>query len=88
MQAIAIELVSINGRLEGRTASDRWNLTALGLDGLIDDGRNGASLKRARRMIAKEWGGAFTLAKSRAKTVSLPSSAEFASLGSALALAA
>jgi hypothetical protein len=61
----------------------------LGLDDLVDDGRNGSSLKRARRAIAKEFGAdAFTLTKSRAHAISLPTSAECDALGGALALAA
>ncbi len=87
---ISIELVSDgNGRLVGRTASCRWNLAMLGFDDLEDDGRSQASLKRARRVISKEFGpDAFTLSKSRAKTLSLPSSAEMDALGMGLALAA
>jgi hypothetical protein len=85
---IAIELVSVGGKLVGRTSSCRWNLAMLGLTDLEDDGRSQASMKRARRMLSKEWGGAFTLSKARAKTISLPSSAEVEALGEGLALAA
>jgi hypothetical protein len=60
----------------------------LGLTDLEDDGRSQASLKRARRMLSREWGGAFTLSKARAKTISLPTSAEVDALGVALAVAA
>ena len=86
MGSIAIELVSVGGKLVGRTASCRWNLAMLGLVDLVDDGRNGASLKRARRELSREWGGAFTLSKSRAHAISLPTSAEVESLGVGLAL--
>ncbi len=88
MGGITIELVSVGGKLVGRTASCRFNLRMLGLDDMADDGRNGASLKRARRVLSREWGGAFTLSKARAKTISLPTSAEVEALGEGLALAA
>jgi hypothetical protein len=88
VDTIGIELVSVGGRLVGRTASDRFNLAVLGLSDLIDDGRSGAGLKRARRMIAREWGGCFTLAKVRAHTIALPTVAEVDALGVGLALAA
>ncbi len=85
---ITIDLVSVGGKLVGRTSSCRWNLAMLGLTDLEDDGRSQASLKRARRMLSREWGGAFTLSKARAKTISLPTSAEVDALGVALAVAA
>ncbi len=86
---ITIELVSVGGKLVGLTLSCRWNLAMLGLTDLVDDGRNGASLKRARRAIAKEFGAdAFTLTKSRARSVSLPSPREVEALGQSLAHAA
>lgn len=88
MNTITIELVAVNGRLIGKTASCRWNLAMLGLDNLIDDGRSQASIKRARRVITREWGGAFILTKSRAKSVCLPTSRETESLGFAVGLAA
>ncbi len=88
MGGITIELVAVGGKLVGRTASCRWNLAMLGLTDLEDDGRSQASLKKARRVIAREWGGAFTLSKARAKTISLPTSAEVEALGEGLALAA
>jgi len=89
MNGIVIELVSDGrGRLVGKTASCRWNLAMLGLTDMADDGRNGASLKRARRMIAREWGDAFTLTKVRAGSISLPSAIEVRALGVSLALAA
>ncbi len=88
MDIIAIEVVAVGGRLVGRTASDRFNLRMLGLDDMADDGRNGAALKRARRVLSREWGGAFTLTKSRSRAISLPTSAEVDALGGALALAA
>jgi hypothetical protein len=47
---VRIELVREDGRLVGRTASDRWNLMTLGLD--LTDSRNQTDIKRARRM----WG--------------------------------
>ncbi len=85
---ITIELVSVGGKLVGRTLSCRWNLAMLGLHDLVDDGRSGASLKRARRAIAKEFGAdAFTLSKSRSKAIALPSPIEVHALGHALALA-
>jgi hypothetical protein len=83
-----IELVSVGGKLVGRTASDRWNLATLGLSNIIDDGRSQAGLKRARRMIAREWGGAFTLSKVRTGAIALPSHMEIEALGVALARAA
>jgi hypothetical protein len=85
---ITIELVSVGGKLVGKTASCRWNLAMLGLTDLVDDGRNGAALKRARRVLSREWGGAFTLSKSRARSISLATTAEVDALGGALALAA
>jgi hypothetical protein len=88
MGGITIELVSVGGKLVGRTASCRFNLRMLGLDDMADDGRNGAALKKARRVLSKEWGGAFTLSKSRARSIALPTSAECDALGVALALAA
>ncbi len=83
---ITIELVSVGGKLVGKTASCRWNMAMLGLTDLADDGRNGAALKRARRVLSREWGGAFTLTKSRSHAISLPTSAEVESLGVGLAL--
>ncbi len=83
---ITIELVAVGGKLVGRTASCRFNLRMLGLDDMADDGRNGAALKKARRVLSKEWGGAFTLSKSRARSLSLPTSAEVEALGVGLAL--
>jgi hypothetical protein len=89
MGGITIELVSVGGKLVGRTSSCRWNLAMLGLTDLEDDGRSGASLKRARRAIAKEFGAdAFTLTKSRARSISLPSPIEVHALGKTLAHAA
>ena len=86
---IAIELVSVGGKLVGRTSSCRWNLAMLGLTDLVDDGRNGASLKRARRVLSREFGAdAFKLVKSRAHAIALPTSAEIEALGEGLALAA
>jgi hypothetical protein len=89
MDRITIELVAVGGKLVGKTASCRWNLRMLGLDDLVDDGRNGASLKRARRAIAKEFGAdAFNLVKSRSRAIALPSLVEVDALGVALAIAA
>ncbi len=87
---IAIELVSVGGKLVGRTASCRWNLAMLGLTDLVDDGRSGASLKRVRRQLLREFGTAFTLSKSRARAraVALPSPIEVEALGHVLAHAA
>ncbi len=88
MNGITIELVNDgNGRLVGKTASCRWNLAMLGLTDILDDGRSQASLKRARRLIGREWGGAFTLAKVRG-AISLPTLAETVALGVSLPLAA
>jgi hypothetical protein len=78
---IRIELVSVDGMLIGRTASDRWNLSVLGLGDLEDDGRSGASLKRARRRLAKMFGDAFTLGKVRGNAIVPPSLAEISALG-------
>lgn len=83
MDAIQIEVVSIGGRLVGRTESDRFNLAVLGLSDLIDDGRNQASLKKARRALAKAFGSAFILTKSRFHTVEMPTPIERAALGMA-----
>ncbi len=88
MGGITIELVAVGGKLVGRTASCRWNLAMLGLTDLEDDGRSQASLKRARRVLSREWGGAFTLTKSRARAISLPSQVEIEALGVGLARAA
>jgi hypothetical protein len=88
MDCIAIEVVAVGGKLVGRTASDRFNLWSLGLTDLVDDGRNGASLKRARRTIEKVYGDDFKLVKSRSRAIALPSPAEVDALGGALALAA
>jgi hypothetical protein len=86
---ITIELVSVNGKLTGKTASCRWNLAMLGLTDMDDDGRNGAALKRARRVIAKEFGAdAFTLVKSRSRAIAMPTALEIEALGGSLALAA
>lgn len=35
----------------GRTASDRWNLSACGINGPIVADRNGSAVKRARRVV-------------------------------------
>ncbi len=89
MGGITIELVSVGGKLVGRTASCRFNLRMLGLDDMADDGRNGAALKRARRQLEREFGAdAFKLVKSRARSIALPTSAEVEALGVGLALAA
>ncbi len=85
---ITIELVAVGGKLVGRTASDRFNLWSLGLTDLVDDGRSQACLKRVRRAIEKVYGDDFKLVKSRARAISLPTSAEVDALGGALALAA
>jgi hypothetical protein len=86
---IAIEVVAVGGKLVGRTASCRWNLAMLGLTDLEDDGRNGAALKRARRVLSREFGAdAFKLVKSRAHAIALPTTVEIEALGGALALAA
>jgi hypothetical protein len=45
---IRIELVKVAGKYIGRTASDRWNLTTLGLGDLNAD-RNQTAIKKARR---------------------------------------
>ncbi len=87
MDSIAIEVIAVWGRLVGRTASDRFNLRMLGLDDMADD-RNGSAIKRSRRQLTREFGAAFTLSKSRARSISLPTSAEVDALGGALALAA
>jgi hypothetical protein len=88
MDIIAIEVVAVGGRLVGRTASDRFNLRMLGLDDMADDGRNGAALKRTRRQLTREFGAAFTLSKSRARAIALPTPGEVEALGQALAHAA
>jgi hypothetical protein len=85
---ITIELVSVGGKLVGRTGSDRFNLWSLGLTDLVDDGRSQACLKRVRRAIEKVYGDDFKLVKSRARAISLPTPVEVAALGGALALAA
>jgi hypothetical protein len=85
---ITIELVSVGGKLVGKTASCRWNLAMLGLTDLVDDGRNGATLKRARRELSRAFGTAFTLSKSRARAIALPTPREVEALGYALAHAA
>ncbi len=88
MGSIVIELVSDGrGRLVGRTASDRFNLSVLGLVGMVDD-RNGSAIKRARRMLSREYGTAFTLTKVRTGAIALPSPREIESLGHALSHAA
>jgi hypothetical protein len=84
---MTIELVAIGGKLVGRTASDRFNLWQLGLTDLVD-GRNGAALKRARRLLAKSFGDDFKLVKSRARSISLPTPMEVDALGHSLAFAA
>lgn len=53
-EPVRIELVRENGRLVGRTESDRWNLMTLGYE--FVDSRNQADIKKARR----EWGNEFT----------------------------
>jgi hypothetical protein len=88
MDSIAIEVVAVGGKLVGRTASDRFNLWSLGLTDLVDDGRNGATLKRARRELSRAFGTAFTLSKSRARSLSLPTPREVEALGYAIADAA
>jgi hypothetical protein len=86
---ITIELVSVGGKLVGKTASCRWNLAVLGFTDMDDDGRSGAGLKRARRMLNKQFGAdAFVLIKSRSRTIAMPRSAEIEALGGALAFAA
>ncbi len=88
MDSITIELVSVGGMLVGRTASMRWTLASLGLGPIVDDGRNGASLKRARRLLSKLYGEDFKLVKSRARSISLPTPMEVEALGHSLAFAA
>jgi hypothetical protein len=58
MNAIAITLVQTeDGRLVGRTASDRWNLdTILGVGHKLWADRNNIATKRFRRMLSKEFG--------------------------------
>lgn len=50
---IIIELVRHNGRLVGRTASDRWNLSVYGV-GTLADTRNQAEVKSLRRRAGKD----------------------------------
>lgn len=49
---LKIELVRINGRLVGRTVSDRWNLWTLGLN-YIPYERNQKVVKRLRRALTE-----------------------------------
>ena len=88
MHGITIRVIEVNGVLTGVSASDRHNLSMLGLTGMRDD-RNGKAIKAARRYLAREFGSDFTLTKVRGvRSVALPTSVEIAALGSALALAA
>lgn len=54
MNAIKIEVVNINGRLVGRTFSDRWNLAQLGYTHL-DWSRNQTAMKKFRREFGHEF---------------------------------
>lgn len=74
---IKIQLVRVNGRLKGRTVSDRWNLLMLGIISIADQ-RNQALLKRLRRRYAGEF--AFEVVRD-ASPLSLPSNAEREALG-------
>lgn len=48
METIKIEVVKVNGKLVGRTFSDRWNLETLGLTEIPVE-RNQSTIKRLRR---------------------------------------
>jgi hypothetical protein len=76
---IRITLIRVGGTLIGKTASDRWNLLALGVDYVITDDRNQAIVKRLRR----EFGVDFTFTVARNDSVAWHASdAEHAALGS------
>lgn len=51
---IKIQLVRVNGRLVGRTFSDRWNLAQLGYDSMKGD-RNQSELKKFRRFYGSDF---------------------------------
>jgi hypothetical protein len=61
MNGIKIEIVVVNGRLMGRTFSDRWNLEMLGF-GFPTYSRNQGAIKKMRRFHTSE-GFAFSLVK-------------------------
>jgi hypothetical protein len=91
MDRITITLVqTADGLLVGRTASDRWNLnTILGDGHTLYADRNSIAVKRIRRRIEREFGGAFTVVIGRGcvrDLVERPSREEVQALGDALPL--
>jgi hypothetical protein len=89
MRPITITLVQTeDGRLVGRTASDRWNLdTILGVGHKLYSDRNSIAMKRVRRLLKREFGDAFTVAIGRGcvrDIVAKPSRAEVDALGLAV----
>jgi hypothetical protein len=90
MDCIRITLVqTAEGRLVGRTASDRWNMdTILGVGHKLWADRNSIAVKRLRRIIQREFGNDLAVQIGRGcirDIVERPSKAEVASLGPALA---
>jgi hypothetical protein len=87
---IRIALVAVDGKLVGRTASDRWNLLVLFSKHVIYADRNQAGLKAARRRLAKlGMGDDFRLVQCRGveqDIVERPSRDEFRALDEALPL--
>jgi hypothetical protein len=85
MDCITITLVQTeDGRLCGRTESDRWNLATLLPGVTMWADRNGIATKRLRRMLAKQYGTAFKLTIGRGcvrDIVEQPSRAEVDALG-------
>jgi hypothetical protein len=76
---ISIKLVRVGDKLIGKTASDRWNLLALGVDYVLASDRNQTVVKRLRR----EFGVDFTFSVCRNDSVVWQASdAEHAALGS------
>ncbi len=90
MHTITITLVQTeDGRLQGRTRSDAWNLdTILGSGWTVWADRNSIGTKRLRRRIQKEYGTAFKVVIGRGcvrDIVAKPSRKEVEALGPALA---
>lgn len=79
---ISIKLVRVGNLLIGQTASDRWNMTQLGIGYTLVADRNQTQVKRLRR----EWGDCLTFTVTSRENVDWKATnAEIAALGANIA---
>lgn len=77
MESITITLVRVNGRLIGKTVSDRWNLRTLGFT-YVEDRPNQAELRKLRRKYGVDF--RFAMGKKSDSVSLLPTDTEADSL--------